>query len=79
MKASKGEIDFSHREADTNLDGGLEGLVMVLFPSTTWDAIQELAKKTETSPGELMSIALKLLEEKVYEEARSIKDGTGGR
>ena len=77
IKAERGTvIEYAHREEDFDVQGGLDEMVMVLFPRVTWDAVQDLARKTGTAPGEMMSIALKLLETKVNEEAKKMKDGS---
>lgn len=78
MKAERGEVVSvtSHREEEYDADTvDRDELVMVMFPRVSWDAVGDLAKKTGTSPGEVMSIALKLLQEKLEEEARKI-DGS---
>ena len=86
MKADRGEVVSrgDHREeefdkehfGDEQMAAHLDGFVPVLFPQVSWDAVQELAKKINASPGEVMSIALKLLEERLTEEARKL-DGAG--
>lgn len=79
MKAESREVRRDHREEEFDaLNKNMDNLVMVLFPQASWDAVQALAKKTHTSPGEVMSVALKLLEEKLTEEVRK-SDGARPR
>ena len=79
IKAKDGEVIRDHREEEFDAaHDGIDELVMVLFPRVSWDAVQELARKTGTTPGEVMSIALKLLEEKLTEEARKINGASSG-
>jgi hypothetical protein len=76
MKADEGVVVSKKDHREREFDGIQDGLVMVLFPQVAWDAVQDLAKRTNTSSAEVISIALKLLEEKLKEEARKM-NGTG--
>lgn len=48
-----------------------ESLVMVMMPSITWKAFQDLAVQNGGSTAEAMSVALKLLKNKLDEEAEN--------
>jgi hypothetical protein len=69
------EVDFPEKEMVATGERGdreipevnPDALVMVLMPSETWKAFQDLAVAHGGSTAEVMSVALKLLNEKINE------------
>ena len=81
MKAERGQVVSrgapvrerrDEEPEDEHEDTGVDDeLVMVLFPKVSYDAFQELARKHGASTAEVVSHALKLLEQTLAEKEKS--------